>query len=202
MIGKMRMNFRQGTEFQSVADPNISAVDNSSRLYHISQAVPLRLLDEMQQVDWLSRPNARDDHLPQRYRLTQHLDIQWHVDNAVSDLLQPLNVVAGTSYSRAIATWHLCLPGSRCPIHTDGQKPNVLILYWHTPGAAYGTTFYHSNDINDVWWNCPGTPNTGFFANYSRLRRLGRPWQGMWHASPNPVPAGTYRLVTQYELHK
>lgn len=202
MIAKMRTNSKQGTASQSVADTSVSAVENSSRLFHITNVVPQHLLNEMHQVDWFSRPNEHDPLLPQRYRLTQHNHVQLLVDQIVTDLVPSINVVADTSYSHAVSTWHLSLPGSRCPLHTDGQKPNVMILYWHTPGPEYGTTFYHSCDEKDIWWTCSGIANTGFFANYSRLRRLGRPWQSMWHASPNPVPEGTYRLTTQYELHK
>jgi len=164
MIAKMRTSSRQGTESRSAVDFSISSVKDLNRLFAINNAVSDHLLDEMQQVDWLSRPNARDDNLPQRYRLTEHLDVQWRVDRAINDLLLRLNDVAGTSYARAISTWHLCLSGSRCPLHTDGQKPNVMILYWHTPGPEFGTTFYNSEDVNDVLWQFAGTPNTGFFA--------------------------------------
>lgn len=203
MIAKMRMSSKHGTESQSVVEsPCIIPIKNSNRLYSIKHAVPSYLYDEIANVDWLSRPLARDDRLPNRYRLTDYVDLQWHIDRSVNDLLVLVNEVAGTSYSRAIPTWHLCLSGSQCPMHTDGQKPNVMIIYWHTPGQEFGTTFYNSDSYNDVLHEFPGIPNTGFFANYARLRRLGRSWQGMWHAAPNAVPADTYRLVTQYELHK
>jgi hypothetical protein len=85
-------------------------------------------------------------------------------------------------------------------MHTDGEKPNVMIIYWQAPGPAFGTTFYNSPDPADIYHEFHGLPNTGFFANYEP--DAGEPWPKMWHASLAQVPVDSYRLLTQYEFYK
>ena len=171
----------------------------------INQAVDPIYLDKINTVDWLSWPNQRDEHwngdndLFRRRELFKGFPVQIEIDQQVELLLPEINRLANTAYTHVGSSWYLCEPGFWCPMHTDGHKNNVMIIYWQTPGPEYGTTFYHSESVDDVRHEFPGTPNTGFFANYRP--RIGRPWGDMWHASLRPVPRGRYRLMSMYEFY-
>lgn len=149
-------------------------------------------------------PYQHDEHwmTDDRFRrrdLIKAAEIYNEIDREVEKLLPEINRLANTAFSHMGSTWYLCEPGFWCPMHTDGHKNNVMIIYWHTPGAHHGTTYYNSDNPQDVMHEFLGTPNTGFFANYRP--RMGRPWVDMWHASLSPVPRGQYRLLSLYELY-
>lgn len=205
MTEMMQTDLKTTMESQSVARATIEPIQGSRRLFSVQLALEPEYIKRLNQVDWLSRPYEMDDHSKQsdtfrRRILTECLDVQEMIDLEIQKLVPLINEMAGTNYTSAGSTWQICEPNFVCPMHTDGHKPNVMIIYWQTPGPEFGTTFYNSTDPADVFHEFPGIPNTGFFANYKP--RIGRPWPEMWHASLIPVPANGYRLITQYELVK
>lgn len=181
----------------------VKSVKGSNRLLAITQAVDPIYLDKINSVNWLAQPWQPDDHWSDSFRrriLIEPSDLMHAVDQDIMALLPDINRACGTDYTGVGSTWHICEADFVCMMHTDGFKSNVMIIYWQTPGLEFGTTFYNSNDSSDVFYQFPGVPNTGFFANYKP--RIGRPWPEMWHASLKAVPQGEYRLMTQYELRR
>jgi hypothetical protein len=183
----------------------VSCVQGSQRLLAIRQVVDARYLAELNTIEWLARAWHPDDHYYEnstfrRRVLLDQCSLIQAIDTAIFQLIPNINRLCGTSYRTAGSTWHICESGWVCPMHTDGRKPNVMIMYWQTPGPAFGTTFYNSSDPADIHHEFTGLPNTGFFANYEP--DVGEPWPEMWHASLAQVPVGQYRLMTQYEFYK
>lgn len=188
-------------ECQSV----VRSVKGSRRLLAIPQAVDLVYLAELNTIDWLARAWRPDDHYYEngtfrRRVLLDDCDLTQAIDIDIQRLIPDINRLCGTRYRTAGSVWHICESDFVAPMHTDGEKPNVMIIYWQTPGPAFGTTFYNSSDPVDIHHEFAGLPNTGFFANYEP--DVGEPWPKMWHASLASVPVGQYRLMTQYEFHR
>ena len=163
---------------------SVESVQGSKRLLAITRAVDPHYLKDL-------NPTFRR-------RILEPCDLMHAIDECVQLLVPAINRLCNQSYDHADGQWQICEPDYLCPMHTDGHKPNVMIIYWQTPGPEFGTTFYNSPDPTDVFHEFPGIANTGFFANYKP--RIGRPWPEMWHAALNQVPANSYRLITQYEL--
>lgn len=182
----------------------IESVHGSKRLLAITRAVEPRFVKDINRIDWLSRAWEPEDEYYRnptfRRRILEPCDLTRAIDESVQQLVPEINRLCNQTYRQADGQWQICEPDYLCPMHTDGHKPNVMIIYWQTPGPEFGTTFYNSTDPADVFHEFPGMPNTGFFANYKP--RIGRPWPEMWHASLIPVPINSYRLITQYELVK
>lgn len=182
----------------------IVPVNQSNRLFSISHAISQETLDKINSIDWLAHPYKKDDHWVAdsvfRRRVLDKSDLQHTVDLTMQTVIGTINNLCKSDYKIALSSWYLCEPGFQCDMHTDGQKPNVLIMYWITPGQQYGTTFYNSRNWNDIHHEFYGIPNTGFFANYEP--EPGSPWPEMWHAAMLPVPPNTYRLMTLYQLHR
>ena len=205
MTEKMQIDSKTTTESQSVVRTTVEPIQGSHRLFSVQLALDPEYVKRLNQVDWLSRPYEMDDHSResdtfQRRILTECLDVQEIIDLEIQKLVPIVNEVAGKNYTAAGGTWQICEPGFVCPMHTDGYKPNVMIIYWQTPGIEWGTTFYNTSDPTDVWYEFPPVPGTGFFANYEP--DPGESWPLMWHASLKAVPEKHYRLLTQYEFHK
>lgn len=205
MTEMMQTDSKTTTESPSVARATVEPIKGSRRLFSVQLAITPEYVKRLNQVDWLSRPYEMDDHSSesdtfQRRILTECLDVQAMIDVEIQKLVPKINEIAEKNYTSVGSTWQICEPNFVCPMHTDGHKPNVMIIYWQAPGVEWGTTFYNTNDPTDVWYEFPAVPGTGFFANYEP--ELGEPWPLMWHASLKAVPENHYRLLTQYEFHR
>jgi len=183
----------------------VQRIKGSKRLLSITQAVDQNYLHQLNNIDWLTYSWIRDEYYHEnstfRRRILQpHCDLMQIIDSAILQLIPQINQLCNTEYMTCGSVWHLCENGFVCPLHTDGHKPNVMIVYWQTPGPEFGTTFYNSTDLSDIFHEFAGIPNTGFFVNYEPFDD--GIWPEMWHASLMSVPMGRYRLLTQYEFQK
>jgi hypothetical protein len=183
----------------------MSVTQINPRLFAVKDVVDSDTITALHSINWLDQPYVRDphydeDHNFRRRILTQTCTIQLQVEHGITDIVKELAAKIGINYFDHGTTWYLCESGYQCPMHTDGQKPNVLILYWISSDENYGTTFYHSRDYNDIMHRFPSVPNTGVFANYEPESE--QDWAGLWHAANNPVPEGSYRLITMSELYR
>jgi hypothetical protein len=183
----------------------VESVKNSKRLLAITQAVNPIYLEQLNRIDWLSRDWVADSHWQEnstfrRRILSDHCDLMQAIDTDIAKGIPEINRLCCTNYTTTGSVWHICEPRFECPMHTDGFKPNVMIIFWHAPGPGWGTTFYNSDDEADVLHEFTSIPNTGFFAYYEP--ESGEPWPCMWHASLKAVPADSYRLLTQYEFQR
>jgi hypothetical protein len=165
-------------------------------LFSIIDAVDTKYFDQIVQIDWLQEPDYTTDyHYGLRRRsLTKRNKVMDDIDRQISKLIPIINQVTGQKYVRiSTGLWQICEPGYICEMHTDGNKPNVMIIYWQAPSDRHGTTFYNSQDTTDIFHEFRSVPNTGFFANYDNGGQ-------MWHASLAEVPSQQHRLITQYEF--
>ena len=125
---------------------SVVSVNGSRRLLAITQAVNPVLQQQVADIDWMSRDWRPDDHyypgaIFRRRVLLDQCELMQAIDTAIFQLIPDINRLCGTMYTTAVSVWHICESGFVCPMHTDGEKHNVMIMYWQTPGPAFGTTF-------------------------------------------------------------
>lgn len=178
----------------------LSAVDHTNHLFAITDVVPAELLLEIQNTDWASWPGTPDPTWHSGYGMYRTELLNEHplmraVDDCVYRELRQINNTVGKKYVRYTPGWWLCWPDYTCVMHTDGTKPNNMLLYWIVPGPDYGTTYYHSNSYDDVRHSFSSVPNTGYMVINEPAQQATH-----WHAAHHPVPANTVRLISQFEF--
>lgn len=177
----------------------IQSVKGSRYLFSITDAVHADFLKEINRINWHGLVNQHSGML-HRWNLTADLKVQQDIESEIAKMIPEINDLCRQKYTHVGGTWQICEPGFTCGMHTDGRKPNVMIIYWQVPGPEYGTTFYNAFDFNDVFHEFLSIPNTGFLACYEAVPE--EPWPDLWHAAMKKVPENSYRLITQYEFQK
>ena len=170
----------------------IQTVAERPELFAVSHCVSLEILEEINSINWWNVPYQAKDMTDRRILYPEYHDVQKKIAKEIQNWKDPIDKAAGRSYGAGIfwVDWHLCEPGYRSLPHIDGTKPNTMILFWISPGVDYGTEFYASAKCDQKIHEFPGTPNTGWLAIYDKDSNFN------WHAAPNPVPAGQYRLIS------
>jgi hypothetical protein len=178
----------------------ITPTDDTRRLFQVEDFVSPELLAELQQLDWTSIPWTRQplqESWPRRLLDPTHptLDkVVTCVNNAMKQLCEECRIEVKEFVNTSF--W-LDEPGFTVSLHTDGQLPGSMQLFWVMPTEQHGTVFYNSNRPEDVRFAPKGIPNTGYIM-LNKLNEDGSQplhWHGMLH----PVPPGTIR-VTSYTV--
>ena len=175
-------------------DMNIRSVDSANNLFVVKDIIPNDLVDQVINTDWMSLEYTRgflQETWPRR-RITNSaipwID-QWetHFHNIWDQLISNIQSEPPANYLGYGGTaWWVDEPGFDCAIHTDGDLPGAMHLYW-IGDDNQGTTFYHTKDTTDVRYQFELCPNQG----YIMIR------DPQWHAMLQPVLPGKYR-VTSY----
>jgi hypothetical protein len=84
------------------------------------------------------------------------------------------------------------MPTYTCPIHTDGELPGAIQMYWIGASQDLGTTWYYYKDQHSVRHSFKFEPNTGYIMinnpdpdGYRKLQ---------WHGMLTPVPDNSFRV--------
>ena len=173
---------------------NIVPIDAKQNLYLAQDLVPEHLADEIVNTDWLSLDYTREllqETWPRRRIKDSAVPWieQWnsYFNEIRTDLTDVIKTNVQTRYLGYGGTaWWVDEPGFDCAIHTDGNLPGAMQLYW-IGDINQGTTFYHTKDITNVRYQFVCQPNQG----YIMMR------DPQWHAMLQPVLPGKYR-VTSY----
>jgi hypothetical protein len=178
----------------------ITPVDQDHNLFAVTDLIPQSLVDKILQTPWLSltyhmEPSNRN--LRRRVHNNQlswidewHKCIDWAWDSIVSqtgcDHLEYFNLDGS-----ATGFW-IDMPTYTCPMHTDGELPGAIQMYWLGPSEDLGTTWYHYKDQNAVRHSFKFRPNTGYIMinqpNSDGYRKL------QWHGMLQPVPDNSFRV--------
>lgn len=174
----------------------IQRVADCPRLFSIHDICPSECIQEINQIDWWSVP--RDADMVNRWQLQEHYEVQEYVNQTIRSSAEIINESIGDQYciDRIYIDWLICGPGYVSIPHTDGSKPNTMILYWKSPNVDYGTTFYNTPDCDTVLHYFPAIPNTGFLAIYDE-----NPHRN-WHGTTVPVTDNDYRLITAVMIQR
>jgi hypothetical protein len=178
----------------------ITPIDDTHRLFQVEEFVSPELLTELQHLDWSSIPWTKQplqETWPRRLLDPTHptLDkvVTW-VNNSMKQLCDDCGIVVKEFVNTSF--W-LDEPGFTVSLHTDGQLPGSMQLFWVMPTLQHGTVFYNSNCSDDVRFAPSGVPNTGYIMLNNPNLDGSQPLH--WHGMLQPVPAGTIR-VTSYTV--
>ena len=178
----------------------ITPVDQDNNLFEIINLVPQSLVEKITQTPWLSllyhmEPSNRDLRRRVNNNQLSWID-EWHecIDQAWPD------IVKATGYDHleylnldgsATGFW-IDMPSYTCPMHTDGELPGAIQMYWISPSQDLGTTWYHYKDSNTIRHSFEFKPNTGYIMinqlNPNGYRKL------QWHGMLTPVPDNSFRV--------
>lgn len=169
------------------------------RLYKVSNVLPDELVQQLVELNWLNFPYYTDDRMPNRQSMYLHglNDIVTQAEVIFHNLYTQIEETCNIQFVReehVNTSWWYDSPGFRVPLHTDGQLPSTLQLFWSAAGEQYGTKFYNSKQVHDVKYDFPFIPNTGYLMLNCPDIDGAQPLQ--WHGMLNPVPEGTYRLTS------
>jgi hypothetical protein len=178
----------------------ITPVDQDNNLFEIINLVPQSLVEKITQTPWLSllyhmEPSNRD--LRRRVANNQLSWIaEWHecIDQAWSNIVQATGCDHLEYFNldgSATGFW-IDMPSYTCPMHTDGELPGAIQMYWIAPNQDLGTTWYHYKDTTSIRHNFEFKPNTGYIMinqqNPNGYRKL------QWHGMLTPVPKDSFRV--------
>jgi len=170
---------------------NIQPVDSTNNLFSIVDVVPDDLVKQIVNTDWMSLDYTRgllQETWPRR-RITDSaipwLD-QWetHLRSVWDQIIHSIQSDPPVQYLGYGSTaWWVDEPGFDCAMHTDGELPGTMQLYW-IGDDDQGTGFYHSNNVKDLRHQFEFVPNRGYIA----VR------DPQWHAMLKTVRPGQFRV--------
>ena len=152
-------------------------------------------------IDWLGEPVIKS---PSDMKQRNVIDSQHQCVKSVNELMRShipeINQITNSNFTDCSSgRWNLCQPGYQSHIHHDGELLNTMLIYWHAPDTSYGTTFYNSNSINDVFHQFESVAGTGYLM-LNHVDATGhRPLQ--YHGMLKRVPAKCWRLITLWNFY-
>jgi len=174
----------------------ITPVDSDNNLFVVFDLIPQSLVMQILSTPWLDlkytlqdgnrqlRRQILDDQLPWIQEWHNSIEQQWKniVEHTGCNHLK----YAGTGFWVDQATY-------TCPIHTDGELPGAMQLYWIGINPDIGTTWYHYRDQPDqIRHSCKFVTNSGYIMinqpETNGYRRL------QWHGMLTPVPNNSIRV--------
>ena len=174
----------------------ITAVDQDHNLFAIIDLVPQSLVDKILETDWLSLEHTLTEGNRLLRRQVQNNQLPW-IDEWHDCMRQSWqSIVEQTTCNHlnyADTGFWIDMPTYTCPIHTDGELPGSIQMYWIGADTNIGTTWYHhKNQLDHTRHVFKFIPNTGYIMinqpepnGYRKLQ---------WHGMLTPVPDNSFRV--------
>ena len=174
----------------------ITPVDQDHNLFAVIDLVPQSLVDKILETDWLSLEHTLTEGNRLLRRQVQNNQLpwinEWH--NCMRQTWQ--SIVEQTTCNHlnyADTGFWIDMPTYTCPIHTDGELPGSIQMYWIGADTNIGTTWYHhKNQLDQTRHVFKFIPNTGYIMinqpepnGYRKLQ---------WHGMLTPVPDNSFRV--------
>lgn len=176
----------------------VTAVDNDCNLFQVENFVPLSLVEKILNTKWLDLDYEHENNqLTWKRRKIKESSIPWFwewrtlLETAWKVMIQQLGPHAWPYKTYPSSTFWLDEPGFECPVHTDGELPGAVQIYW-VGSADQGTVFYHNKDAKSTRHKFEFKPNYGYaminVPNQQQYRKL------QWHGMTTTVPLNSYRI--------
>ena len=174
----------------------ITAVDQDHNLFAIIDLVPQSLVDKILETDWLSLEHTLTEGNRLLRRQVQNYQLpwinEWH--DCIHQNWQSIAEQTTCNHLKYADTgFWIDMPTYTCPIHTDGELPGSIQMYWIGADTNIGTTWYHhKNQLDQTRHVFKFIPNTGYIMinqpepnGYRKLQ---------WHGMLTPVPDNSFRV--------
>lgn len=181
----------------------LTPVDDTNRLFYVTDIFPQELVDQLLALDW-NNLNWNSQQAQEMWLRRSINRDKYPVLREASDCiakLQPwvadrLGIKFNWDLNIGNTVWWVDQPGFWAPMHTDGELPLSLQIFWvGQPNLA--TSFHNFGQETNYRAKFEFKPNTGYM-----MLNMSEPdgFQPLnWHAMLNKVPEGTYR-VTSYTV--
>jgi len=176
----------------------ITPVDQDHNLFAITDLIPQFLVDKITQTPWVSLKYQLEEgnrNLRRRIFNDQlHWINEWHdyIIQAWTVIEKETNCAHLECQNTDSTGFWIDMPSYTCPMHTDGELPGAIQMYWIGPSEDIGTTWYHYKDPNSIRHSFKFKPNTGYIMinqpgsdGYRKLQ---------WHGMLMPVPDNSFRV--------
>ena len=178
----------------------IVPIDKENRLFAVTEVLPLELVNQILQLDWENLPwveQPQQEHWKRRnidfLQVPELININKYIENLCTEV-ELACFIEFTNNQYITTRWWYDLPGFTVPIHTDGQLPSTMQLFWEGTDITKGPKFYNSKRETDIKYDFPFNTNTGYLMLNGANNDGSYPLQ--WHGMMNAVAPGTYRLTS------
>jgi len=173
----------------------IIPVDQDCNLFAVTDLIPQSLVDKILKTDWLSLTHTltEGNRLLRRQVHNNQLSWinEWH--NCIHQAWENIVKETGCHHLNYADTgFWIDQETYTCPIHTDGELPGSMQMYWIGADRNIGTTWYHYKDQNLIRYCFEFRPNTGYIMINKPADNGYRKLQ--WHGMLTPVPNNSFRL--------
>jgi hypothetical protein len=164
-------------------------------LYAVEDVLPPDLASNILQHDWASDDYTRlEIGKHRRRKLIYNVDRdealhQW-VRQQLIPLVEQACGVKFTDKNQGSVDWWVDEPGFKPDLHTDGDKPSAMQIYWLPADRQdLGTAFYSTSNTKDITHYFANCPNSGYL-----MLNTHNPRPMLWHDMQIAVPEGCLRL--------
>jgi hypothetical protein len=171
----------------------------TDRVFQVADLLPQHLVDQILAKDWLAAPWQKQDMQLDwlRRALTTDADPMLIEASDYITSLQPqiaelCNIKFDFTSNRGNTVWWLDEPNFTVGIHSDGELPSTMQIYWISPNDKLGTIFTNARSPHDPYKTFVPEVNTGYIMLNGPNPDGSQPL--LWHGMLNPVPAGTFRV--------
>ena len=174
----------------------IKPVDQDNNLFEIFNLIPQALVDKVLQTPWANLKYSLEDgnrELRKRIHNDQLPWInEWH--NSIRKQLGSIVQQTGCDHLTYSDTGFWIDEATyTCPIHTDGELPGAIQMYWLGANTDIGTTWYQYRDhLDSIRHCCEFITNTGYIMINNPESNGYRKLQ--WHGMLTPVPDNSFRV--------
>ena len=175
----------------------IASVIDGRYLFSVNNVLPAHLKDLVYQQDWSNFEYERLIIGYNRRRLIQNPVAVKPINDYLREIIVPeiekYCQVRYTQLENFSVSWWLDEPGFIPHLHTDGNLPSAMQLYWLPQDRTdLGTEFYYDRGRTKSIKLFKNEPNSGYIMfnahEYNGQKQL------LWHDMQQTVPEGVTRL--------
>lgn len=176
----------------------LTQVDDNGRLFRVEDLLPRELLTKLLALDWNTLPWERENQQEMwarnsinKFEVPELNEACQYIASLHHWLEDRFNIQFEYQTNTGNTNWWVDQPGFTTPMHTDGELPMSLQMYF-VGDISLGTSFYTYKNENSLIQKFEFLPNTGYMMLNGKNPDGSQPLH--WHAMLTPVPEGTYRV--------
>ena len=178
----------------------INPIMPSGHLWAVADLLPTQLLTQVYELPWQELNHQRLNIGQHRRRAIACDAIPFYnsMDHDFKySMIKQIEQCCGVVFDNPAAAnfnWWVDEPGFRPGMHTDGDLPSAMQIYFYPQYQDdLGTAFFNTPNYDDLLHVFASVPNSGYLMFNSRLHQNDR--LRLWHDMLHPVPRDVVRLT-------